>query len=370
MLKTGSHGRLWPNRDQELLLKAAIGTGDDAVAAYRAWRDRTDFAGHVDEGTFNLIPLLYANMARLGVQDRVMPRLKGVYRNSWVRSAQRASVAAELLGLLHQAGIKVMVSKGLPLALAFYDGPAARPMNDFDLVVPKSKAAEASRLLQGRGFRAARHAWNQELAIRHAVSHIHPSRGEVDLHWHILFECLSEEADRHFWDHAVPLDVSGVPVLRPSATDLLLHVLIHGMRWNMAPPMRWVADAAMILRGSEAVDWDRMIAFAARYRLTQRLSLALTYLKERFEIPVPDPVVAAIAGGSSLVEKFEIFAMQGEDERSGFRHLRRAAHLLRLATSEERAGLSRALGHEILKRYGPTGFAARRARNARLAVTD
>jgi hypothetical protein len=241
-------------------------------------------------------------------------------------------------------------------------------MSDFDLIVPKDKAVEASRLLQGRGFRAASHSWNQELAIRHAVSHIHPDRGEVDLHWHILFECLSDEADRHFWDHAVPLDVSGVPVLRPSATDLLLHVLVHGMRWNIAPPMRWIADAAMILRGDEAVDWDRMIRFAGRYRLTHRLGLALHYLNERFQIAVPDRVLAATAGESSLVERFELFAMQGEDERSAFRHLRRAAHLLRLVTSEERAGLSRALGHELLKRYGPSGLASRRVRNASLAA--
>ena len=54
----------WPTTDQELLLRACLRTGTDAVDAWRRWRSRIDL-DDVDDASFRLLPLLYRTLATL-----------------------------------------------------------------------------------------------------------------------------------------------------------------------------------------------------------------------------------------------------------------------------------------------------------------
>jgi hypothetical protein len=79
MIAVNNEPGCWPNRDQELLLRAALLNGEPALEAWNEWR-RTVNVDVVDYGSHRMIPQLYRNMQRLGVNDSLMERLKGVYR--------------------------------------------------------------------------------------------------------------------------------------------------------------------------------------------------------------------------------------------------------------------------------------------------
>jgi hypothetical protein len=88
---------------------------------------------------------------------------------------------------------------------------------------------------------------------------------------------------------------------------MLLHVILHGIRWNVEPPTRWIPDALFILRreGSRP-DWERVIGFAESQRLTYRLGLGLGYLAERHTAPVPREVLMRLRQTrTSLIESME-----------------------------------------------------------------
>ncbi|HUF11191.1 MAG TPA: nucleotidyltransferase family protein, partial [Rhodothermales bacterium] len=102
--------------------------------------------------------------------------------------------------------------------------------------------------------------------------------------------CTDEQL---FWDDATPVAVAEAMTLAPSATDLLFHVCVHGLRLNRVHPLRWVVDAAVILKGSP-VDWDRFRHLSSRLWMGHHAREALKYLT-RFDVEIPEDVLSALS---------------------------------------------------------------------------
>src|ERR1044072_7842383 len=119
---------MWPNAAQETLLRAALSIDGSASHDFQRWLGMVDFEGHIDEGSFRLLPLVWARLRAEEFDHPLMPRLKGVYRSCWARTARNGMLASEVLDILSAASIPTLVLKGLPLSLAFYSEQALRPM--------------------------------------------------------------------------------------------------------------------------------------------------------------------------------------------------------------------------------------------------
>ena len=88
-------------KDQELLLRAALLKGADAVEAWNEWKSAVDWEGHLDNGSFRLLPLLYTNLKRLEVRDPLMGKLKGIYLKAWYENQRLFFEASKILDYLH-----------------------------------------------------------------------------------------------------------------------------------------------------------------------------------------------------------------------------------------------------------------------------
>jgi hypothetical protein len=119
---------------------------------------------------------------------------------------------------------------------------------------------------------------------------------QLDLHWHLFWECFNASDDDDYWKNAVPVTVGGVQTLALSPTDQLLHTCWHGARWNEVPPIRWVADAMMVLGASAAeIDWTSLSKKAQRHRIVLPVRDSLEYLKQKFDAPVPDSLLKSLS---------------------------------------------------------------------------
>ena len=327
------------NSSDVALLQAGLLDGEPAKAAFRQWRALVDFEGAHDGGQYRMLPLVYANMARLGLSDPVMARLKGVHRHAWSQGQMRQHAAVGVFRMLQTLKIPVMVSKGMALAQVFYPNPALRPMQDVDILVPRDKAETALEHLFKAGWSygaitlpkhgIARDVW---MARFPGIGLVNPAGWEVDLHWRPVHDCSHPFLDEEFWRTAEPLPCGPVTVRRPDATHLLLHVIAHGLRPNPLSPLRWVADAAMILRHSDhPIDWDRLWRTARRARLDMRLTMALGILSEAAQVALPPEAMRP--GTASVVEWLESAAFRSEhdDQFTGWgRWALRVADLMRL----------------------------------------
>jgi hypothetical protein len=291
---------LWPDEAQLLLLTAALGDGQDAVDAFDRWQQNIDFADHLDQASFRLLPQLHHNLKRLHHTDPLMIRFAGVFRYTWVSVQKLHDDTARLLDLCAAAQIPMMLNKGMALGICHYDNPAHRPMSDVDIMVPRDRVMETAAILKGAGWQVL-HAgreninWRDIIDYRHSVGFRDPDGNEMDLHWAPSSELRGEVVERVFWTDAQPMKVRGRNALRPSATCMLLHTALHGVRYNEMPPLRWIADFHMILRKErEQVDWNLLVALAIETRTSTRLAMALNYLQENMGTDIPANVMIAL----------------------------------------------------------------------------
>ena len=279
-------------REQELLLQAALLEGEDAISAWQQWKSIVDLEGHHDNGSYRLLPLLYKNLQRYGVEDPFMQRLKGVYRLEWSKNQRLFYEMNKVLQYLHDAGIQTMILKGVALIVLHYKNYAVRPMADIDILVPTSQALSTINLLNKAGWIQTTNLIDEHLCYRHSMQFKDQSGKELDLHWHLLYESCQEDSDTLFWDGAVPVRINDVSTYALNPTDTLFHVIIHGIRWNLEPPIRWIADAMSIINSTESeIDWPRLIIQAKKSRLVIPVKEALNYLREKFQAPIPNSII-------------------------------------------------------------------------------
>ena len=267
-----------------------------ALDAWAAWRGQD--IEKLDYASYRLLPLLYRNLREQGVTESVLELYKGVYRKTWYKNQLVFHRIGGVLEELQTAGIQTMLLKGAALSVLCYASPGLRPMEDFDVLVPTGQVNEAIRVLEQLGWNAQR-PWPGlvtagYLCTRHAHNFRDAENQALDLHWHVLHECRAPGADDDFWAGAVPMMLHGVPTRALNPADQLLHCCVHGSTWNALSPMRWAADAVMLLRKPYApLDWDRFVAQARKRQLVLPVLGALNFLAG-LDVAVPPEVITQL----------------------------------------------------------------------------
>ena len=64
----GRREAFWPSQAQRQLLAVALGTGEEALAAWQALRPTLDL-DNLEPGSFTLLPLVYRTLAECGNDD-------------------------------------------------------------------------------------------------------------------------------------------------------------------------------------------------------------------------------------------------------------------------------------------------------------
>ncbi len=288
----------FPNPAQELLLKASLFSGDAMLDAWEDWKRLVDFEKDVDHGSLRLLPLLYYNLHRHQIDDPLMLRLKGIYRKSWSRNQILFHKTAQLLSGLQGAGVQTIALKGIALSMLVYRNHAIRPMSDMDIMVPFTQAEASIQVLKANGYHMCKpHLEHFYLTYGRSIAFVSDEGDELDLHWHPMHEARDGDVDNDFWDHAIPITVGGVSCLSMCAADNLLHTIVHGLRCNDMPPIRWVPDAVMLTGMKEQeVNWSRLLEKTGKYHVSIQVREALHYLNDIFHADVPDDVLKALSG--------------------------------------------------------------------------
>ena len=302
-------GRFWPTAVQEELLVAALGDPVDATAAWRRVERRPGFSlDELERGSFELMPLIYRNLTSGGYEGPIMPRLKGIYRRSWVKNNLLLERTRDLAVSLREAGIQALFLEGPLLACRYYPDLALRPTTLVHLLVGEAdQAAAVTRL--GRvgwserpgsgaypGWRFLFDASANIAVLRTSFAFDFVPRG------HSVFSTVSllEAAEKQ--------EAAGTEVPVPSPADALLAICVAGARVGFVPSTQWIVDAAMVLRRGD-IDWARLIGIALDHGQALRFREAVDYLRG---LPVPEPpaeVRERLAGAAIARRERLIYAL-------------------------------------------------------------
>ncbi|RZS91443.1 putative nucleotidyltransferase-like protein [Motilibacter rhizosphaerae] len=280
-----------PGAERRLLLRAALLDGDTGREAYAEWRrhhDPTD----LEPVSYRLLPLLYRNLERLGVEAPERARLQGVYRHAWYANQRLLHAAGPGLRLLAGAGIPVVLLKGAALVATSTGGDVGvRPMEDVDVLVPAADAVRAHDALVAGGWHWYEPEPPEDARRRKQSSPYVPESGtQLDLHWRPLWEPGSTGT---LWEAVVPATLAGAEVLVPSRAHQLVVTAAHGVGWHPSP-LRWIADCALLLRGIDEAGWDELVAAARAARMGGTVAAALDVVGDVLDLELPAGTMQAL----------------------------------------------------------------------------
>jgi hypothetical protein len=333
-------GTFIPTVAQHQLLRAALlADVADVRASLDAWKSHVDIEA-IDAGSMRLLPLLYRNLTRLGIDDPLLPRLKGVYRQVWFRNQLILEHGVRALRTLSAAGIPSLVLKGAALVSTAYAEPALRPMEDFDLLVAREQFPRAVHVLlaDGWSFHPPLPDPEPHFVFQHAIGFRRDGGGELDLHWSATG--LPFDLDD---THTQPLRIGGEETRMLAPADQLLQICAHATLLNPhIPPIRWAADAFLLLaqhgvRGPQpppwyaiaphehtkavaaatalhavcAFPWRELVEIARVRGWSLAMRRCLEYLRDGLDVEVPDDVIATFARQQRFRERIALALRNG-----------------------------------------------------------
>jgi hypothetical protein len=244
------------------LLLACLVPGGEMAEDWKHWR--AEASEPLDDASARLLPLAHKNLGSIAG-----PAASNAYKTSWLANIELVARMEEALVVLHAAGLRTLVLKGVALALLHYRDLGARTMSDCDVLVPEAEAQAAWDSLKSAGWRAGPNGpddWPPH--EKHAGILNHPAKQMLDLHRHAIYACQGPGDDDGFWSRSVPVVVGRVTARALGSADQLLHTFAHGLRWSMRPQVHWIADAVTIIRSSgSSLAWDTLYEEAERRRL-------------------------------------------------------------------------------------------------------
>lgn len=285
-------GRPWDHPTTGPLLRAALLPDRTAVEAWEGLAPDLDL-DRLDPGTQALLPLVWSNLGRLGHPDPGAALLRGTYRYHAAVGQALLHGLGRPLGALAAEGIDALLLGDASLAARHYGDVGLCPIRMIEILVRPADAPRASRVLAHLGWRPPCVVSPRLVATRRALFLGDDGGRHCQLAWHV-FEESPGPGDDDLWAAAETLDLHGTPVRLLAPADHLLQVLVDAGRPQRRRGARWVADAVVIARGGE-VDWDRLVAQAARRRLVLHARDALAILADGLPGSVPAKTLARLA---------------------------------------------------------------------------
>lgn len=288
---------VWPSESQRLLLRAVTVPDAAFPEAWQHWRATMDLA-LMNQGESRLLPLLYRRLVQAGIEDPVLPRFKGVYRNGWVSNQRVFQQIGPTCAVLQEAGIPYLILKGAALAHSVYPDPAWRPMDDFDVLVKPADVMKSLDVLKSLHWekKHGEPVLEGNYRFRHEAALENNSGVELDLHWRIFVAAPLDAGDAPWWDHPAQVEIRGEshPTLTP--TLHLLHAIRHGLARTQISSLRWAVDACYLIRqNAETLDWPSLVSEARRLRAIPAVRDGLAYLTRELDLPIPIAVLEELA---------------------------------------------------------------------------
>lgn len=284
-LPTEHEGCAWPNDRQIELLKVIFSNTPEVM------RDRWNtFLTHheidrLDAGCYRLLPLLHTRLNNTCPDENWSKKelLKGVWKKSFLENSTRLNSIVALTHTLNQFGIRFQVLKGLANAILLYGDLGARPMTDIDILIKPKDLDTCHEVLTKQGWNCDAPPTPQRIRFQYASTYLHPSGGNLDLHWR-----PSEEFTTDFYN---PDDLgrhaafswmgNSFETLNPAAN--LACTILHGVAWNHLSPVRWVSDAMLIIKKSKLeLDWGLFESLSNKYQFKNIVVSGLCYLVTHF----------------------------------------------------------------------------------------
>ena len=245
--------------------------------------------------THGLSSLLFLRFAEAGfstaVPDDQWEELHRAHLVTAARSHATVSAATEVFKGLHAAGVRYCLPiKGVAMAAACWPDYLPRYTTDIDLLLAPEEMPTAIECLSGADWKQSGTA--RDYGLRHRF-HLRRDDMVIDLHSALLgpdspFRLVPvlPVSVATLFERSRPTALGDVRILGPE-DDLITQAILLARDRYAVPFSRWADLYRDATQPREAPDWDELQTLAGRQHSTGLVWLALRFVEELFETPIP-----------------------------------------------------------------------------------
>lgn len=228
-----------------------------------------------------VVPVLAPHARRLGLTGETARGLEVAAEANDAAAACALEQLAELDAALRAADVRMLVLKGIPLAVALTGTAAGRKVGDLDVLVEPHDLPQAQRVLASLGYWPHPEQGDPVDGVHaRAIRWIQKDRAffrreslAVELHWRLSRYTLLSVTFEELWRDHRAVDVGGVRVRTLGDAHGILHVAVHGAD-SAFRRFQWIVDVARSVRGADEATMRTVDALARRHACRGSLALA------------------------------------------------------------------------------------------------
>lgn len=280
-------GSVWPTDVHKRLLEISFLEPKNAYIAFTKFKSDYNLR-MLDSGSNRLLPQVFIKIRPFLKSETDSLLLKSIWRKSFVENASKVRQLLSVGQCLCAAGVSFTVLKGLANTLFLYGDASLRPMSDIDILIPEALFVLSDKVLKDCGWQPNEVMYPDRLRFQYALTYRNKEGQVLDVHWRLSEDFISSVYDQNDFSDYGSVKVNGQEFQILSPTLMLLHTILHGVRWNHQPPVRWISDAILLTREHrESIDWNRIYALAKKYDCLDTVEMGVGYLiREGYQAPV------------------------------------------------------------------------------------
>jgi predicted nucleotidyltransferase len=256
----------------ELLLQAALLSGEVAQNAYRHWKKAVDLESLNDDFSYYLLPKLYLNQQNNNSDaDKTLKKLKGIYRRTWLENQFRIPPLQAIFKLFAENRIDFIVLSQTPLVWNLLADTGVFSLDNFDVLIDSAQIQEADTILQKNGWLTTQNPIADE-----NIFYRNENSTQIILRQSFYTKSV--------WKNAVEIDFGGTKIKSLSLNQQILS-LCKADFGNDKNEL-WVFYFYLIF-SLIPIDWKSLRVEANQHQCCTRLFLKLNYLNELFVINIP-----------------------------------------------------------------------------------
>ncbi len=271
-----------------LLLKAVLLDNENYLVVFSKWKENIDFEHDIDSDSFKLLPLLYQKLSKKEIEDELMPRLKGIYRKSWINNQLICEQLISLIEDLSANKITPLILPETASAFILYESLAHRHIGKFDFAIKQSQIKDVIKYLTIEGWRSIGNKFDQNFIFKYGtnISFSKKNNCDITLHWYPDFDSFGNKLESKLWQRSSLISYGGQDLNFSSVTDCFIYLIKN----HSKDSLNLIDISTIIIFKSDELNWELIIAETQNRNFAQSLHQVLQYLKNTCEIVVPDKV--------------------------------------------------------------------------------
>jgi hypothetical protein len=275
-----------------LLLSRVELPGDTQAEIRRFWeevRGTLDYRKVMELAALNLVsPLLYRNFLKLeDVPEYFLEELRGRYLYTLRNNTLHAGETVRLLRHLQEGGVEAIPLKGSLASDIVFRDPGLYPTGDIDLLVRPTDMKKTEEILLEAGFAKDTGFSEEDLLQSHYHLIFHNGTYVVEVHWNLVRRYF-EVPPAFWWEDRNETEYSGLRISQLSPERYLLYAIFHLFLHGFRPLKFFVLISELIRSYAGALDWEKLLSYAERYKMKRLTLFTLMLLHELLGTEVPD----------------------------------------------------------------------------------